>query len=240
MKAGQFCALTLLLGACLALASVPIAAAGAPPCAGMAAPGLPPAPDPFQLERVAVAVEGAESNYGRNAMMWRADAAAAQGPMQVTLGAADDVGGGNRFDLAANRVIGRAYLGLMYAHYGDWPDAIAAYNWGPGKMDAWIIAGCRADALPRPVIHYLVRVLSTGRTTPPPVRLPAHAQAPPRRAASTPLRPVVTPAQSHAVEAMPPKRAHLHRSAFVADRTYDRWQRQLITAIANEPLAGSR
>ena len=225
-------ALPALLGVCLALAAVPKAGAGAPPCPGAALPGLPSVPDSLRLDRLAVAVEGAESNYGRDAAMWREDPAAAQGPMQVTSGAANDVDGGNRFDLAANRIIGRIYLGLMYRRYGDWPDAIAAYNWGPGHMDAWIMAGCRANALPRPVIHYLVRVLNTGRTYPPSDRVPAGSAILPHR--------VVRQVQNHFRGAAPPTGTGLHRKAFVADRTYDRWQRQLITAIAKQPLAGSR
>ena len=65
--------------------------------------------------------------------------------MQVSEAAAIDVGGGNRFDAAQNREIGRAYLALLYHRYGEWPDAIAAYNWGIGNLDAWVRAGRPLD-----------------------------------------------------------------------------------------------
>ena len=66
------------------------------------------------LERIAYAVAGAESSYGRNPAMWRPNLAGPQGPMQVSEKAARDVGGGDRFDIAQNRTIGRAYLALLY------------------------------------------------------------------------------------------------------------------------------
>src|SRR5262245_47411478 len=62
------------------------------------------------LDRVANAVDAAESSHGKDSGMWRPDPAGPQGPMQVTEAAAADVGGGDRFDLAENRAIGRAYL----------------------------------------------------------------------------------------------------------------------------------
>jgi membrane-bound lytic murein transglycosylase MltF len=80
--------------------------------------------------------------------MWRADPTGPQrpqGPMQVSEVAAIDVGGGDRFDLRQNRAIGRAYLAQLYGRYRNWPDAIAAYNWGLGKMDAWVKAGRPPD-----------------------------------------------------------------------------------------------
>jgi hypothetical protein len=79
--------------------------------------------------------------------------------MQVTAAAATDVGGGDRFDLFQNREIGRAYLQQLFWRYGNWPDAIAAYNWGMGKMDAWVKAGRPSDKLLVGVAAYLRRVL---------------------------------------------------------------------------------
>src|ERR1700687_1250435 len=52
-----------------------------------------------------------------------------------------DGGGGARFDLRSNRLLGRAYLAQMFRRYGNWGDALAAYNWGPGNLDQWIAAG---------------------------------------------------------------------------------------------------
>src|SRR5258708_40319557 len=102
------------------------------------------------LDRVAFAVDGAESSHGADLRMWRPEPSGPQGPMQVTAAAAVDVGGGDRFDVAENRILGRAYLARMYRRYGNWPDAIAAYNWGPGNLDAWIGGGRPADRLPLP------------------------------------------------------------------------------------------
>ena len=91
--------------------------------------------------------------------MWRAEPDGPQGPMQATPAAASDVGGGDRFDGQENRALGRAYLAHMYRRYGTWLDAVAAYNWGPGHMDAWISGGRPFDKLPPAVERYRIRVL---------------------------------------------------------------------------------
>ena len=118
-----------------------------------------------ELDRIAVAVEGAESRHGTDPGMWRPSFTAAQGPMQVTSAAAFDVGGGDRFDLVQNRLLGRAYLAQMYRRYGNWPDAIAAYNWGPGNMDLWIAAGRTTELLPFDVARYVARVMRDALVT---------------------------------------------------------------------------
>jgi hypothetical protein len=114
---------------------------------------------PADLDRVAFAVDGAESSHGLDLRMWRPEPSGPQGPMQVTLGAARDVGGGDRFDLVANRALGRAYLARMFSRYGNWPDAIVAYNWGPGNLDAWIGGGRVPNLLPLAVERYRDHVL---------------------------------------------------------------------------------
>ncbi len=111
------------------------------------------------LDRVAYAVDGAESSHGDDRGMWGPDPSGPQGPMQVTEAAAADVGGGDRFDLIQNRSIGRDYLALLFRRYRNWPDAIAAYNWGMGKVDAWVKAGRPADKFLISVAAYLQRVL---------------------------------------------------------------------------------
>jgi hypothetical protein len=111
------------------------------------------------LDRIAFAVDGAESSHGADLRMWRPEPGGPQGPMQVSAAAAFDVGGGDRFDLAQNRALGRAYLAQMYRRYGNWQDAIAAYNWGPGNIDAWIGGGRADDKLPLAVERYRNRVL---------------------------------------------------------------------------------
>jgi hypothetical protein len=111
------------------------------------------------LDRIAYAVDGAESGHGADPRMWRPDPDGPQGPMQVSAAAAADVGGGNRFDEQQNRALGRAYLAQMCRRYGSWFDAVAAYNWGPGKMNSWIGEGRPFDKLPLAVEQYRVRVL---------------------------------------------------------------------------------
>jgi Transglycosylase SLT domain len=111
------------------------------------------------LDRVATAVDEAESSHGKDIGMWHPDPSGPQGPMQVSEAAATDVGGGDRFDLTQNRAIGRAYLAELYRRYRNWPDAIAAYNWGIGKMDAWVKAGRPPDRFVVGVESYLRHVL---------------------------------------------------------------------------------
>lgn len=125
----------------------------------------PPAADLFgpananELDRIAFAVDGIESRHGADLAMWRPELDGPQGPMQVSLAAATDVGGGDRFDLRQNRRLGRAYLAQMFRRYGNWPDALAAYNWGPANVDAWIAGGRNPDTLPPEVAWYMRHVL---------------------------------------------------------------------------------
>lgn len=132
-----------------------------PDAAGVAAAhaGSLVAGNPGALDRIALAVDGAESSYGADPGMWRADPDGPQGPMQVSAAAAADVGGGDRFDIVENRMLGRAYLQHLYRRYASWTDAVAAYNWGPGNMDAWIAAGRPIDKFPISVSLYRIRVL---------------------------------------------------------------------------------
>jgi hypothetical protein len=110
--------------------------------------------------RIADAVYGVESGYGTASRMWRLDnLSGPQGPMQVSAAAALDVGGGNRFDVDENMLLGRFYLARMFQRYGSWSDALAAYNWGPGNVDRWIARGRNAEQLPAETSHYIERVL---------------------------------------------------------------------------------
>jgi soluble lytic murein transglycosylase-like protein len=52
--------------------------------------------------------------------------------------------------------LGRAYLAHLYRRYGNWPDAIAAYNWGPGNMDSWITSGRPISSFPLEVERSLI------------------------------------------------------------------------------------
>lgn len=120
------------------------------------------------LDRVAFAVDGAESSHGADPGMWRAAFDGPQGPMQVSAVAAADSGGGDRFDATQNRLLGRAYLARLYRRYGNWSDAVCAYNWGPGNLDAWIARGRPAVGLPIEVERYRDRVLRDGGLAPEP------------------------------------------------------------------------
>jgi len=111
------------------------------------------------LDRIAVAVEGAESSHGADPLMWRPEPDGPQGPMQVSRAAAADVGGGNRWDPSENRALGRAYLARLHQRFGNWRDAVMAYNWGPGSLDLWIKTGRPADKLVPAVAAYRDRVL---------------------------------------------------------------------------------
>ena len=114
------------------------------------------------LDRIAFAVDGAESSHGADPGMWRPQIDGPQGPMQVSAAAAVDSGGGDRFDLFENRELGRAYLALLFRRYGDWQDAVTAYNWGPGNLDTWIAQGRPLAGLPLGVERYRERVLRDG------------------------------------------------------------------------------
>jgi Transglycosylase SLT domain len=113
------------------------------------------------LDHMAYAVDGAESSHGTDPRMWRAEPNGPQGRMQVATAAAIDAGGGDRFDEQQNRALGRAYLARMYRRYGSWADAVAAYNWGPGRMDEWIGGGRSIEKFPASVAHYRSRVLAS-------------------------------------------------------------------------------
>lgn len=142
------------IGRQLVMAAALLGAAGGRADAGSLAAG-----GNADLARMALAVSGVESSFGADPAMWRADPDGPQGPMQVSAAAALDAGGGNRFDVATNEALGRSYLAELYRRYGDWPDAVAAYNWGPGNMDAWIARGRPVDGMPATVAFYRLRVM---------------------------------------------------------------------------------
>jgi Transglycosylase SLT domain len=112
-----------------------------------------------ELDQIAFAVDGIESRHGADLAMWRPDLEGPQGPMQVSAAAAFDVGGGDRFDAHQNRLLGRAYLAQMFRRYGNWPDALAAYNWGPANVDKWIAGGRNPNELPPGVAWYIRHAL---------------------------------------------------------------------------------
>jgi hypothetical protein len=56
-------------------------------------------------------------------------------------------------------MLGRAYLGLLRTKYGNWVDAISAYNWGMSRVDNWVKEGRPAGRLLPGVAGYVRRVL---------------------------------------------------------------------------------
>lgn len=57
------------------------------------------------------------------------------------------------FDPELNVRLGTRYLAWLHARYGDWDRALAAYNWGPGRIDRRL---ARGGAMP---VAYAQRVL---------------------------------------------------------------------------------
>lgn len=193
----------------------------------------PPSAAPDSLDRIARAVEGAESSFGRDPLMWRPDPNAAQGPMQVTPAAAFDVGGGDRFDPPENRALGRAYLARMFRRFGDWRDTVLAYNWGVGNVDHWIAAGRPADWLSSGVVRYVDRVLGDGADA----------------ASSAPMAPEVLPsAPLEPVDFAPPLReipaasigdVHLRREVADNNRRLDTLRAFLDASAPPRPIDGA-
>jgi hypothetical protein len=151
--------LATLFGAWLGAASPQPAAAAASGAPAKLAPA-----GSSELDRIAFAVEGAESRHGRDLLMWQPNLRGPQGPMQVTEAAALDIGGANRFDATENRRAGRAYLAGLYRRYGNWGDAVAAYNWGPGNLDRWIAAGRPVGRVSASIHGYIERIMREFRS----------------------------------------------------------------------------
>lgn len=63
--------------------------------------------------------------------------------------------GGDPFDVRANILAGTAYLRAMLDRYGDLGTALAAYNAGPARVDAWH-AG--VTVLPAETFAYVARI----------------------------------------------------------------------------------
>lgn len=108
---------------------------------------------------IAIGVFGAESSFGRNT---GPSSAGAIGPMQVMPGTMTDPGFGVKpaqnqsYDELAR--VGMEYLAAMKNKYGNYNDALVAYNWGPGNADKWKQRGARPDQLPAETFNYLRKV----------------------------------------------------------------------------------
>ncbi len=76
------------------------------------------------------AVAYQESRYKPSAV----SPAGAQGLLQIMPATGTSLGLQNPFDAQQNANAGASYLASLYAQYGNWNDALVAYNEGPGNF----------------------------------------------------------------------------------------------------------
>jgi hypothetical protein len=69
--------------------------------------------------------------------------------------------GGDPFDETQNRTMGKAELAAQFQRYGNWEDALAAYNWGSGNVDKWIADGRDPAKMPAETRAYIPKVLAS-------------------------------------------------------------------------------
>ena len=81
--------------------------------------------------------------------------AGAQGVMQLMPGTAKDLGVKNSFDPEQNIEGGVKYLAQLERKYHDPKLAAMAYNWGPGNVDKWLMAGADPSKLPKETQGYI-------------------------------------------------------------------------------------
>ena len=98
---------------------------------------------------IALAVAQRESNFNQGAI----GSSGEVGMFQLMPATAASLGV-NPYDASQNIQGGVAYLAQMYAMFGDWNDALAAYNWGPGNVSN------SGGAWPSSVANYVNGVLS--------------------------------------------------------------------------------
>lgn len=110
------------------------------------------------LDRLTGAVAMAESHGDPNAV----SPAGAQGLLQTMPKTFHSLGGTNPFDPRQSWQIGRKYLRQLLDRYHDTEKALAAYNWGPGNLDADIRQrGDRwRDGLKKETRDYIPRVMN--------------------------------------------------------------------------------
>jgi len=81
---------------------------------------------------VSLAVVKVESNFTPSAVSHKG----ASGLYQLMPRTAQGLGVNDVFDIRQNANGGNKYLAALYRKYGNWDDALAAYNWGPGNLDS--------------------------------------------------------------------------------------------------------
>lgn len=90
--------------------------------------------------------------------------AGAQGVFQLLPSTAAGLGV-DPADVNGNIQGGIAYLKQLYNQYGNWSDALAAYNWGPGNVNKAASAG---TSIPGQVANYVAAVLGISGSSPAP------------------------------------------------------------------------
>lgn len=109
---------------------------------------------------VALAVARTESGV----CQWNADgsvvtsSAGAIGVMQLEPATAAALGV-DPYDVNQNIRGGVTYLKQLFQKYGSWDKALAAYNWGPAKVDTAAAAG---TSWPSEVVNYVKGILGIG------------------------------------------------------------------------------
>jgi soluble lytic murein transglycosylase-like protein len=98
---------------------------------------------------IALAVAQRESGFNQNAI----GSSGEVGIFQLMPATAAGLGV-NPYDVTQNIQGGISYLGSLFAQFGDWNDALAAYNWGPANV---VNAG---GIYPASVASYVNGVLS--------------------------------------------------------------------------------
>lgn len=81
-----------------------------------------------------------ESSFGANQIGPMTPSGQAVGVWQMMPGTAKALTNQPRYNEVAEGDAAARYLSALYKHYGSWRKAVAAYNWGPGKLDADIKA----------------------------------------------------------------------------------------------------
>ena len=81
----------------------------------------------------------------------------AMGLMQLMPGTAAALGVANPYDAASNVAGGRKYINELMKKYRSLPEALAAYNWGPGHLDKFL-AG-KLTSMPAETSNYVAGVL---------------------------------------------------------------------------------
>ena len=82
----------------------------------------------------------------------------AMGLTQLMPDTAKMLGVSDPFNAAENLAGGFKYLSGLYKQFGSWGHALAAYNWGPGNVQAWLARGGNMADLPAETRQYVATI----------------------------------------------------------------------------------